>query len=591
METIDKLSLLRQQMKKKNLQAYIIPHSDPHISEYIPDFWKIREWISGFDGSAGTLAITADSAALWTDSRYFLQAERQLNGSGIELCKLGLPETPDISSWLSMTLKKGSTIGFDGLILSKNMALTFMDCFEKKGFCCNPSIDLVSRIWEDRPELPQGMAFVHPVEFAKISVAEKLGAIRKALLVRDATGYLMCSLDEICWTFNIRGADILYNPVVLSYAYIDDDSATLFIAKDKVDADTVEWLQNEGVAVKDYSKVFKFITKLGKRDVLIVDPAKTNYAIYSQIPEKVKVVESLGLAAELKARKFPAEIEGIKSAMVQDGIALVSFLHWLDQSVGTIEVTELSIAEKLLEFRSQRHHFVSESFGSIVGYKDHGAIVHYSASPETNYPIERNGFLLIDSGAQYLNGTTDITRTIHLGSPTRDEMVDYTLVLKGMICLASAKFPVGTRGSQLDTLARMALWNHNLNYGHGTGHGVGYFLNVHEGPQQIRPENHHPIEVGMVMSDEPGLYRPGLHGIRIENLIVCADDETNGYGRFLKFNTLTLCPIDTKPIARDMLCADEIEWLNGYHAMVYDLLSPHFSGEILQWLKTKTNPI
>ena len=591
MDTSEKLRMLRQQMKKKDINAYIIPHSDPHISEYIPDYWKMREWASGFNGSAGTFVVTMDNAALWTDSRYFIQAEQQLQGSGIELCKIGLPETPDILSWISMNLKKGAVIGFDGLVFSSNSARNYIDSFKKKGFSCNPNIDVVSKLWNDRPDLPCDKVFLHESDFAKISISEKLGAIRKALLVHDATAYLMCALDEICWTFNIRGSDISFNPVVLSYAIVDDDTATLFIDRNKVDSTLLEYLQNEGVDVKDYGKIFKHISKLNKKDTVVIDPAKTNFLVHSQIPEKVKVIETLGLATEIKARKYPSEIDGVKAAMVQDGVAMVEFLCWLETNVGKVDMTELSVGEKLVEFRSKQQYFVSESFGSIVGYKEHGAIVHYSASPETSYKIEKDGFLLVDSGGQYLNGTTDITRTVHLSTPTQEEKVDYTLVLKGMIRLAMAKFPAGTRGSQLDTLARMALWSYNINYGHGTGHGVGYFLNVHEGPQQIRPDNHLPIEVGMLMSNEPGLYRAGKHGIRIENLIVCVDDETNGFGRFLKFETLTLCPIDTKAIDVDMLWADEKEWLNSYHSLVFERLSPYLDTEHKSWLQEKTRPI
>lgn len=591
MDTSEKLRMLRQQMKKKDINAYIIPHSDPHISEYIPDYWKMREWASGFNGSAGTFVVAMDNAALWTDSRYFLQAEEQLQGSGIELCKIGLPETPDIPTWISMNLKKGAVIGFDGLVFSSNSARNYIESFKKKGFSCNPNIDIVSKLWDDRPDLPCDKVFLHESDFAKISISEKLGAIRKALLVRDATAYLMCALDEICWTFNIRGSDISFNPVVLSYAIVDDDTATLFIDRNKVDSTLLGYLQSEGVDVKDYSKIFKCLSKLNKKNTIVIDPAKTNFLVHSQIPEKVKVIETLGLATEIKARKYPAEIDGVKAAMVQDGVAMVEFLCWLESNVGKVDMSELSVGEKLVEFRSKRQHFVSESFGSIVGYKEHGAIVHYSATPETSYKIEKDGFLLVDSGGQYLNGTTDITRTIHLSTPTQEEKVDYTLVLKGMIRLAMAKFPAGTRGSQLDTLARMALWSHNINYGHGTGHGVGYFLNVHEGPQQIRPDNHLPIEVGMLMSNEPGLYRAGKHGVRIENLIVCVDDETNGFGRFLKFETLTLCPIDTKAIDTNMLGPDERGWLNSYHGLVFERLSPYLDTDHKNWLKERTRPI
>jgi len=578
-------------MKKADVDAYIVHHSDPHLSEYIPDYWKEREWLSGFTGSAGTLVVTQKNAALWTDSRYFIQAEMQLSGTGIELCKIGMPETPDIQSWLALNLKQNSIVACNGLLISLSNQRTLSENLKAKKFKVRFDTDLVSKIWDDRPPIPQQKVFVHTAEFAKVSVQEKLGRIRKELLVRNATAYLMCALDEICWTFNIRGADISYNPVFLAYAIVDDDKATLYVDENKLTDEVIQFLANEQVSVKPYSKIFDKLAKLKKKDVLVLDPAKVNFSIYSAIPGNTKVIETTGLATQIKARKQPVEVEGINDAMVQDGIAMVEFLYWLEQNVKSGKVIEITVAEKLLEFRSKRKNFISESFGSIVGYADHGAIVHYSATPQTSYTIKPEGFLLVDSGGQYLNGTTDITRTIHLGNPTPQEKRDFTLVLQGMVRLSMAKFPKGTRGSQLDTYARMALWSQGLNYGHGTGHGVGYFLNVHEGPQQIRPENHLPIEPGMVMSNEPGLYRPNAYGIRIENLIVCVEDETNDFGSFLRFDTLTLCPIDIKAIDLDMLTVQEREWLNHYHQLVYFKLSPHLAAEHEKWLKEITKPL
>jgi len=401
----------------------------------------------------------------------------------------------------------------------------------------------------------------------------------------------MCSPDEVCWTLNLRGSDIQFNPVVLCYAYVDLERAILFVDGRKLDDEISNFLTSAGVSTMGYEQVGNFISNISRHTVLVVDSDKTNYKLYNQIPQTVKIVERIGIVTEIKAKKQKPEVEGIQQAMVQDGVALVNFFYWLEEVLGRERLTELTVAKKLLDFRSKQQHFVSESFETIAGYRDHGAIVHYSATPESDYTIEQDGFLLIDSGGQYLNGTTDITRTVHLGKPNADEMKHYTLVLKGMISLAKARFPFGTRGSQLDTLAKMALWSNHLTYGHGTGHGVGYFLNVHEGPQQIRPENHLPIEPGMVMSDEPGIYISGCYGIRIENLILCTDDISNDFGRFLTFETLTLCPIDTKPIAVSMLSDDERDWLNHYHATVYEKLSPYLDEEHKTWLKKKTLPL
>lgn len=587
----EKLAALRLEMERNEVDAYIVFQNDPHISEYVPDYWKEREWMSGFTGSAGTLVVTADEAALWTDSRYFIQADEQLAESGIELCKMGIPEVPEIPAWIAMRFPNGAKVACNGRVISINSARALNSALKKYGIKCSFKYDLINKIWSNRPSLPKEPVFIHQLSDAKRSVQEKLGAIRKLLLVNNATGYLMCALDEICWAFNIRGADIEYNPVTLSYAWVDQDSAILFIDPDKLSDEVVQFLKEERIDVKKYGKVDKFLEKLDKKTAIAIDPAKTNWAIKKAIPKKVRVIECAGLATVTKNRKTKDEIDGIREAMLQDGIAMVRFLHWLETSVGNETVTELSVAAKLKELRGLGEKFVGESFGAIVGYREHGAIVHYCATEQTNSTIYPEGFLLVDSGGQYLNGTTDITRTVHLGNPSPDEMHDYTLVLKGMIRLSMAKFPAGTRGSQLDTLARMDMWANGLNYGHGTGHGVGYFLNVHEGPQQIRPENHMPIEPGMVMSNEPGIYRAGKHGIRIENLIVCREWESNPFGRFLHFDTLTLCPIDTKPVKVDMLNQQEREWLNAYHRKVYELLAPLLNTPEKEWLRSKTAPV
>jgi Xaa-Pro aminopeptidase len=591
MTTKEKLNRIRSLMEKEGIEAYIVPSSDPHISEYLPDFWKSRSWLSGFTGSAGTLVITIKKAALWTDSRYFLQAEKELSGSGIALCKIGLPDTPSMEMWICSQLKKGDVCGFDGSVFQVTQVKQIFDSLNKSKIICNPSIDLITPLWKDRPNLPNSNAFIQELKYTGKTVADKLHEIRKVLKTKGANAYLMCALDEVCWTFNIRGNDICYNPVVLSYGFIDENQAILYIDLKKIDEAIVNQLLEQGVKVKPYSKINKKLSKLSKKDAIFIDPLRTNFRLYSLIPENVKITVAASIVTELKSLKNSVELEGFRQAMVEDGASLVNFFFWLEQNLGKTKITETSIGEKLEEFRSKRAEFISESFSPIVGYADHGAIVHYSATKESEYEIKPKGFLLIDSGGQYRSGTTDITRTIHLGEPTEQESIDYTLVLKGMIQLAMIKFPTGTRGSQLDTLARMAMWKQNMNYGHGTGHGVGSFLNVHEGPMQIRPDNFLPIPVGAVMSNEPGLYRVGKYGIRTENLIACVPDIENDFGNFMKFETITLFPIETKPIKVEMLLTEEKEWLNNYHKMVYEKLSSTLGKEQKEWLKDKTKKI
>ena len=592
MKTKDKIEQLRVMMASNGIAAYIAPSSDPHLSEYLPDCWKFRAWLSGFTGSAGTLVVTANAAALWTDSRYFLQAEKELEGTGIELCKMGLTNTPSIEDWLAQNLDKNQTVGFDGRLLSHAQSQTLISSLKNKGLKANPKIDIINDVWNNRPAMPKSKAFEYELRYAGQTISEKLTIIRQELENCKANACILSALDEVAWAFNIRGNDIDYNPVVLAYGLITDKEATLFIDSDKLNEEHAKSLIEQGVTLKPYVKIEKAIKSASSEMVFAIDEARVNHRLYSLIPKELKKVNTLSLVTKLKAQKNPIEIENIRQSLVNDGVAMCKFLHWLENSVVNEKITELTIADKLLTLRKEQEGFISESFNTIAGYRENGAIVHYSATPESAKEIKPEGFLLVDSGGQYLQGTTDITRTIHLGKPTPEEKEDYSLVLKGMIQLSMAHFPAGTRGSQLDTLARMAMWSKGINYGHGTGHGVGAFLNVHEGPQSIRPnENPVTIEPGMIQSNEPGIYRAGKYGIRIENLILCREAMETESGKFYSFETLTLCPIDTKPVKVDLLSKEEKNWLNTYHKTVYEKISPKLTEELKVWLKEKTQEI
>jgi Xaa-Pro aminopeptidase len=592
MKTLEKIKIFRNKLDSLSLSAVIIPSSDPHLSEYIPDCWKFRAWLSGFTGSAGTLVVGKQKAALWIDSRYFLQAELELTGSGIELCKMGLPETPSIENWLADNIKKSGTIGFDGRLFSYAAAKKMIKELVAKGFEVNSKIDVIDEVWDKRPEAPKGKAIEYELRYAGQSVDEKIAQIRNSLKKDSCNACIIGALDEVAWTFNIRGNDVDYNPVVISFGFVSLDDAVLFIDLNKIDEDFANSLAIQGIEILDYYEIEKFIKKLPKDTIVAIDENRVNYSLGSLIPKSVEKKSILSVPTKLKAIKNPIEIENIKQSLILDGLAMCEFLFWLEKNVGKVKITELTIADKLLELRKKQKGFVSESFNSIVGYQEHGAIVHYSATTESSSEIKPEGFLLVDSGGQYHQGTTDITRTIHLSEPTEEEIIDYTLVLKGMIQLSMIQFPTGTRGSQLDILARMAMWNKGINYGHGTGHGIGAFLNVHEGPQSIRPnENPVTIDPGMIQSNEPGIYRAGRYGIRIENLILCVKNLENEFGSFLGFESLTLCPIDTKPVNIDMLTPDERNWLNNYHRVVNEKLSPKLTKVIRDWLKTKTKPI
>lgn len=589
----ERIAALREAMKQHKIDAYIIPSSDPHLSEYPADCWKAREWISGFTGSAGTILITMEKAGLWTDSRYFLQAEAQLEGSGIELYKMALPETPTLTEFLLNELQAGQTVGLNGQTYSAAEARTLENTLRKKDLLLRTDIDLIDPIWKERPAIPDAPLFEMPIELSGQSVESKLKTIQEKLQEAGADCLVLSALDEVAWTFNIRGTDVTYNPVVISYAFVSEKENVLFINPKKLTAETAERLKKEGVKLADYSMIYTYLSRLPESVCVFIDMNKTNVSLYKALPAGCKIIEGISPANHLKSIKNPTEIEGYRQAVVKDGITLTRFYIWLEKQLAAGEkVTEISASEKLTSLRAEQPQYIMDSFGTICGYGPHGAIVHYSATPETDAVIKPESLLLIDSGAQYLDGTTDITRTIALSKPTEQMMKDFTRVLKGTISLAKCKFPANTRGSQLDILARKALWDAGINYLHGTGHGIGHCLNVHEGPQSIRmEENPVVLQAGMVMSDEPAMYRTGEYGIRTENMILSREDSKTEFGQFLSFETLTLCYIDTSLIVVQMLSARERAWLNKYHQMVYEKLSPHLTEEEKAWLKNKTTEI
>ena len=592
MKASEKIAKLRELMKEKGIDAFIIPSSDPHISEYPAAHWKSRAWISGFTGSAGTVVITANKAGLWTDSRYFLQADLQLKDSGIDLFKDGLPETPSLKDWLASELPGGSCAGIDGDVYAASEAQLLKTFFEDYSIRLETAFKPFDLIWNNRPTIPLDKIFILPEEFSGISAREKIDNVLKEVQSAGADVTVLASLDAIAWLFNIRGNDVTYNPVAVCYAVISAKEAVLFIHPEKLTVEAIDYLKAQNIILADYNKVFDYVKKLPAGQRVLVNTAKINYSLYSNISGIIKEV-AIHPVDMLKAVKNETEIDGIKNALKKDGVALTKFYMWLEKALESGEkVTELDVSSQLRHFRSEQALYFGESFETIAGYGEHGAIVHYGATEESNATIERKGLLLIDSGAQYFDGTTDITRTVAVGDLSEEMCIDYTLVLKGHIALAQAHFPQGTKGCQLDILARKALWDRGLNYLHGTGHGIGYFLNVHEGPQSIRTDLHPtPLQPGMITSNEPGLYRTGEYGIRIENLILTVPAEKTDFGSFHQFETLTLCPIDKKPIKKDLLSDNEIDWLNKYHSEVYEKLSPFLNEEEKVWLKEKTEVI
>lgn len=589
-----RLEALREVMRRENLDAFIFPSTDPHNSEYVPDRWKGREWISGFNGSAGTAVVTMHSAALWTDSRYFIAAADQLSGTEFQLMKLKIEGTPTISEWLGSELREviSAQVGVDGMCNSAaNVEVLVSDLRREGGITVRTNLDPLDIVWTDRPQIPASKVEIQPVELAGETVASKLTRIRKALRDLHADGMLMSALDDVAWTLNLRGTDVHCTPVFVSYLLISTTSATLYINKEKLTPEVEAHLESQGVKMAGYDDVRKGIKEYAEYNILL-DPNETNYTL-SRLVDVQEVIRHKSPIPAMKAIKNEAEIRGYRSAMLKDGIALVKFLRWLKPAVEAGGQTEISIDKKLTSLRAEQPLFRDISFDTIAGYGAHGAIVHYEATPETDIPLEPHGLLLLDSGAQYQDGTTDITRTIALGPVSDYEKHIYTLVLKGHIQLEICKFPSGASGTQMDILAREAMWREGLNYLHGTGHGVGSYLSVHEGPHQFRLEwMPAPFLENMTVTDEPGIYLAGQFGVRIENTLLISHYKDTEFGKFLQFESLTLCPIDTTPVVKEELLPEEVAWLNEYHQHVYDMLAPHLDDEgDKEWLRKATMPI
>ena len=584
---IKRIEELREFMGREGMHAFIFPSTDPHNGEYVPEHWKGREFISGFNGSAGTAVVTMDDAALWTDSRYFLAAEEQLAGTGFKLMKLKIEGTPTIAQWLGrkLAVSGGSVVGIDGMVNSVETILCLADELRAEGgITLRTNIDPLDSIWKDRPSVPLDYAVVHPMKYAGESAESKIARIRHALRERHVEGMLISALDDIAWTLNLRGNDVHCNPVVVAYLLISPDKVTLYINPIKLTDEVREYLASINVNTDLYENVGNGLLKYSGYNILL-DPNETSYTLYNIYGDRPKVLIPSPVPS-MKAVKNMVEIRGYRDAMVRDGVAMVKFLRWLKPAVEKGGVTEMSADEKLTALRGQQPLFRGISFDTIAGYGEHGAIVHYEATPDTDIELKPEGFLLLDSGGQYLDGTTDITRTIALGPVTDYQRHIYTLVLKGNIDLSMVKFPANASGTQLDMLARQAMWREGLNYLHGTGHGVGSYLNVHEGPHQVRMEYMPaPLKDGMTVTVEPGIYLAGQFGVRTENTMIIRHYMTTEFGDFLQLEPLTLCPIDKTPIDVAMLTEEEKEWLNNYHREVFERLSPFLEGEDLEWLK------
>lgn len=590
-----KFASLREAMKENKIDSYIIPSTDPHLGEYIPDHWRIIQWLTGFTGSSATVVITESFAGLWTDSRYFIQAEEQLKGSGVTLMKPLLSEINDFNNWLKENSNPGSKISFDGRIFSVTRLRKLQNLLSGRNIIIDTESDIISVLWSDRPPMPDSMAFDHDTVFCGLERSVKIKQVREQMVLLGVNYHLLTSPDDIMWLLNIRGGDVKYSPLLSSYAIIGEEQVLLFAEENKIPFRIATEFDKLNIVILPYEETAEILSTLPGNSVMLINPSSTSALLYGSIPEKMTILEDFSIPARLKSVKNKTEISNIGKVMVKDGIALTKFFFWFETTEHTTQLTEISVAEKLNEFRSEQSNYLGPSFKTIVAFNEHGALPHYAATSETDSRISGSGILLIDSGGQYLDGTTDITRTVAIGSPASQQKKDFTLVLKGMINLARAKFPSITRGEQLDILAREALWEHGLNYGHGTGHGVGFCLNVHEGPQSIspgaNPDSKTVIRSGMLISDEPAIYRVGEYGIRIENLILCYEDEETEFGKFLRFDTVSLCYIDKNLIDKSLLDQKEIDWLNNYHSEVCEKLSPHLTEDEKEWLKGKTSTI
>lgn len=585
----ERVALLRTFMQEKEIRAFIVPSTDPHSGEYVPEFWESRKWISGFTGSAGTAVITDETGGLWTDSRYFLQAASQLEDTGIMLFKDRLPETPSIAEWLGSVLSPGDKVGIDGWVNTTAEAENLQKQLQAYGLQLVSTEDPFQRIWKDRPSLPLNPPFILPLSYAGKNCTEKIAEIREQIFLNHADAILLSALDEIAWTLNLRGSDVHCNPVFVSYLFITDTTTTLYILPEKITPEIKQYLNDNQIEVKPYQAIEADLHHYTGKGIQLTPG--TNYALY-QAASHNQIIRHESPVRYMKAIKNETEIQGFHHAMIKDGIAMVKFLFWLKNTVKNSQETELSIDRKLYNLRAEQKDFKGISFDTIAGYQAHGAIVHYEATEETNATLHPEGLLLLDSGAQYLDGTTDITRTIVLGPVTKEQKTDFTLVLKGFIELSMAEFPHGTCGTQLDVLARQFMWKFGINYGHGTGHGVGHFLNVHEGPHQFRM-NHMPALLlpGMTITNEPGIYKAGKHGVRTENTMLIVKSKETEFGAFYKFEPLTLCPIDKEAILPEMLSYEEKQWLNNYHSLVYDRLNASLNTDEQAWLKEATSPI
>jgi Xaa-Pro aminopeptidase len=591
-----RIARLREAMARERLDAYVVPSSDPHLSEYLPARWQARQWLSGFTGSAGTLVVTADFAGVWTDSRYWVQAAAELEGSGVELMKMtaGQQSQPHVD-WLAQRLPRGANVGADGAVLALAAARALADALSARGIALRTDLDLLDAVWADRPGLPAAAVYEHRMPEACVARADKLAAVRQTMREHGAQWHFVSTLDDLAWLTNLRGADVNFNPVFVGHALIGLEGAALFVGAGKVPPDVAAALARDGVTIEPYEQASAALARLPAGATLLVDPRRITYGLRQAVPQAVNVVEAVNPSTFAKSRKTAGEAEHVRATMEQDGAALAEFFAWFENALGRQTLTELTVDERLTAARARRPGYVCQSFATIAGFNANGAMPHYRATEASHSNIVGDGLLLIDSGGQYLGGTTDITRVMPIGSITDAQRRDFTLVLKGMIALSRARFPRGIRSPMLDAIARAPIWEAGVDYGHGTGHGVGYFLNVHEGPQVIShyapAESYTAMHEGMITSVEPGIYRPRQWGVRIENLVLSRAAGETEFGAFLDFETLTLCPIDTRAIAPALLRDDERAWLNGYHEMVRERVSPHVTGDAKAWLEARTRAI
>ncbi len=592
MKTDQKIEKIRQLMRKADISAIVVPSDDPHKSEYVAEHWQVRKWLTGFSGSAGIAVVTLEHAVLWTDSRYYIQAENEISGSEFALLKMGEPDVPGVEKWLKQNLKSGDCVGINGSVFSASGVEKLEKEIKAEGIVLDTTVDFISGIWKDRPSIPASSAFLYSREYAGESRGEKITRIREKMGEHGASYHLITTLDDIAWTLNLRGSDVHTNPVNVAFLMIGPDEICLFMEMSKANGDVLKELKKDGIRMLGYEEVAQALMNLTEDASILVDPENINYALYRSISPGCRIVKKNNPAIAFKAIKNEIQIQHLRQTAVKDGIAVVNFLFWLDQRDGKEDITEQSAADILYTLRKEHEGFIDNSFDPIIAWKDHSAVVHYNATDESDAVISQNGMLLADSGGNYLAGTTDITRTVYIGDVPKQAVMDYTLVLKGHIALASSYFPKGTKGFQVDTLARQYLWGQGMNFGHGTGHGVGFFLCVHEGPASISPfPADVKLEKGMLLTNEPGVYRDGVYGIRLENMILVDQAFENEFGIFLKFENMTWCHFEKNLMNKTMMSEKEINWVDEYHQQVYEKLHNGLKPEVADWLREKTNPL